>query len=166
LIGQQEGTMFVQATAKYKNADIASINTGVTNSVFIYKTNNNYYRASIYAGGVAVVIEQASVIETNAKIAVVYKSGSTSLFINGNKIQTDTTTYTFTTALNSFYLQPNWLVGLEKNEVQQSCLFPTALTDEQCSILTSDSYPTAAAAYASLGLVSESPSCLTSTTTF
>ena len=158
--------MFVQVTAKYKNADIASINTGVTNSVFIYKTNNNYYRAAIYAGGVAVTIEQASVIETNAKIAVVYKSGSTSLFINGNKIKTDTTTYTFTTALNSFYLQPNWLVGLEKNEVQQSCLFPTALTDEQCSILTSDSYPTAAAAYASLGLVSESPSCLTSTTTF
>ena len=159
--------MFVQVTAKYKNADIASINTGVTNAVYIFKTNNNYYRAVIYAGGVAVVsIEQGSVIETNAKIAVVYKSGSTSLFINGIKIQTDTTTYTFTTALNSFYFQPNYLVGLEKNEVQQSCLFPTALTDEQCSILTSDSYPTAAAAYASLGLVSESPSCLTSTTTF
>ena len=62
LIGQQEGTMFVQVTAKYKNADIAYINTGVTNAVFIYKTNNNYYRAAIYAGGVAVVIEQASVI--------------------------------------------------------------------------------------------------------
>jgi hypothetical protein len=137
LIGQTEGTMFVQVTAKYKNADIASINTGVTNAVYIFKTNNNYYRAVIYAGGAAVVIiEQASVIETNAKIAVVYKSGSTSLFINGIKIQTNTTTYTFTTALNSFYLQPNYLVGLEKNEVQQSCLFPTALTDAECIALT------------------------------
>jgi hypothetical protein len=129
--------VFVQVTAKYKNADIASINTGSTDAVYIVKTSNNYYRAIIYAGGVAVVvITQATVIETSAKIAVVYKSGSTSLFINGTKIQTDTTTYTFTTALNSFYFQPNYLIGLETNEVQQSCLFPTALTDAECQALT------------------------------
>jgi hypothetical protein len=137
LIGQTSGTVFVQVTAKYKNADIASINTGSTDAVYIVKTSNNYYRAIIYAGGVAVVvITQATVIETSAKIAVVYKSGSTSLFINGTKIQTDTTTYTFTTALNSFYFQPNYLIGLETNEVQQSCLFPTALTDAECQALT------------------------------
>jgi hypothetical protein len=138
LIGQAEGTMFVQVTAKYKNADIASINTGATNAVYIVKTSLNYYRATIYAGGVSVVaITTSTVIETSAKIAVVYKSGSTSLFINGSKIQTDTTTFTFTTALNSFYLQPNYLIGLETNEVQQSCLFPTALTDTECIALTS-----------------------------
>jgi hypothetical protein len=137
LIGQTEGTMFVQVTAKYKNADIASINTGTTNAIYIVKTSNNYYRATIYAGGVAVVtITQGAVIETSAKIAVVYKSGSTSLFVNGSKIGANTTTYTFTTALNSFYLQPNYLVGFETNEVQQSCLFPTALTDAECQALT------------------------------
>ena len=50
--------------------------------------------------------------------------------------------------------------------LNEMALFPTPLTDAQMSMLTSGVYPTAAAAYASLGLVSESPSCLTSTTTF
>ena len=93
------------------------------------------------------------------KVAIKWNGSTADVFVNGVKVVAATAfTNTAMQSISNSNTVPKYL-----NEM---ALFPTPLTDEQCSILTSDSYPTAAAAYASLGLVSESPSCLTSTTTF
>jgi hypothetical protein len=94
------------------------------------------------------------------KIAIKWNGTTADIFENGVKVIAATA---FTPTNLDFLVGNGTDVPKYINEM---ALFPTPLTDEQCSILTSDSYPTAAAAYASLGLVSESPSCLTSTTTF
>ena len=94
------------------------------------------------------------------KIAIKWNGTTADVFENGVKVVSATS---FTPTAMQNLIGDGSALTLNLNE---TALFPTPLTDAQMSMLTSDIYPTAAAAYASLGLVSESPSCLTSTTTF
>jgi hypothetical protein len=124
-------------------------NVGFTNSrMYIFKLINGAYT------------QLAATTTTTIKIAIKWNGTTADVFVNGVKVVSATA---FTTTNMEFL---NCFAADVPKYINQMALFPTPLTDEQCSIITSDSYPTAAAAYASLGLVSESPSCLTSTTTF
>jgi hypothetical protein len=91
---------------------------------------------------------------TNLKVAIKWNGSTADVFANGVKVISATA---FTeTALN--FINNG---GQATKVFNSMALFPTPLTDGEMSMLTSGVY-TPALAYAQLGLVSESPACLTS----
>ena len=89
------------------------------------------------------------------KVAIKWNGTSADVFVNGVKVVTATA---FTTTNMEFL---NGFAADVPKYINSMALFPTPLTDGEMSMLTSGVY-TPALAYAQLGLVSESPACLTS----
>jgi hypothetical protein len=90
-----------------------------------------------------------------AKIAIKWNGTTADVFVNGVKVVSATA---FTTTNMQFL---NSTGAGNPININSMALFPTPLTDGEMSMLTSGIY-TPALAYAQLGLVSESPACLTS----
>ena len=88
------------------------------------------------------------------KIAIKWNGTTADVFVNGTKV-VSATSLPFLD-LNEFGNGVNMIAT-----INSMALFPTPLTDGEMSMLTSGIY-TPALAYAQLGLVSESPACLTS----
>jgi hypothetical protein len=64
------------------------------------------------------------------KIAIKYKSGDIDVFLNGTKIESSTSSFTFTNTLNKIYIgQPN--------KLYQAMVFNEALSDSELQTLTS-----------------------------
>jgi hypothetical protein len=89
------------------------------------------------------------------KVAIKWNGTSADVFVNGVKVISATS---FTTTNMEFL---NGFAADVPKYINSMALFPTPLTDGEMSMLTSGIY-TPALAYAQLGLVSESPACLTS----
>jgi hypothetical protein len=94
-------------------------------------------------------------ITDNPKIAIKWNGTTADVFVNGIK-QVSATAFTATSMQNLITDGVNRAI-----QYNSMALFPTPLTDGEMSMLTSGVY-TPALAYAQLGLVSESPACLTS----
>jgi hypothetical protein len=90
-----------------------------------------------------------------AKIAIKWNGTTADIFVNGVKVVSN---HAYTQTL--FQALGGDGGGVPKY-INSMALFPTPLTDGECSMLTSGIY-TPALAYAQLGLVSESPACLDS----
>jgi hypothetical protein len=171
LLNPSEGTFFIEAKEfADSTSDTIQISDGTDNNNITIRYINNKIRFETGGGG---AIYRVSDIDYNLnehnKMILSWKSGSIFGFVNGTKYNLTLASGSgngIPTALNRINFSFWWGGFLFFGNLKQLSIWNTQLTDEQCSILTSDSYPTAAAAYASLGLVSESPSCLTSTTTF
>jgi hypothetical protein len=88
------------------------------------------------------------------KIAIKWNGTTADIFANGTKV-VSATSLPFLD-LNELGNGVNMIAT-----INSMALFPTPLTDGECSMLTSGIY-TPALAYAQLGLVSESPACLDS----
>jgi hypothetical protein len=111
------------------------------------------YDIFVRIGGVGTTI--FSTTETNCKLAIKWNGTTADVFQNGVKV---VSALAFTqTAMQIVSSAP---MDTPKN-INSMALFPTPLTDGECSMLTSGIY-TPALAYAQLGLVSESPACLDS----
>jgi hypothetical protein len=111
------------------------------------------YDIFVRIGGVGTTI--FSTTETNCKLAIKWNGTTADVFQNGVKV---VSALAFTqTAMQIVSSAP---MDTPKN-INSMALFPTPLTDGQCSMLTSGIY-TPTLAYAQLGLVSESPACLDS----
>jgi hypothetical protein len=91
----------------------------------------------------------------NSKVAIKWNGTTADVFVNGVKVVT-ATSFPVTNMDFLRYIQNQF-----PTYINSMALFPTPLTDGECSMLTSGVY-TPALAYAQLGLVSESPACLDS----
>jgi hypothetical protein len=116
--------------------------TGTANRLFIFKR----------IGGVNTSLYTTTT--DTAKIAFKWNGSTLDVFVNGVKVVA-ATAYTETAMQNIFTDTKT------RKYINSMALFPTPLTDGECSMLTSGVY-TPALAYAQLGLVSESPACLDS----
>jgi len=137
IIGQTEGTIFLEFKADNVSLDIIGINRSTTNGILIFKTASNLVKVQIYSGGSSTTLTNTGVLSGVIKLALVYKSRESSLFINGTKVATSTNNLSFTASLNLVEFMGNYFAGIGKNEVQQTLLFPTALSDNNCITLTS-----------------------------
>jgi len=163
LITASGGTWFVEL----KNNLIVSrdvslggifINTGTNSTAgdgFSLRNSLSTGRANInkVVGGLSATLFTINI--DTVKVAIKWNGTTADVFVNGIKVVTGTA-FTVTAMEN--------LRGEGQNRAMQFnsiALFPTPLTDGQCSMLTSGIY-TPALAYAQLSLVSESPACLTS----
>lgn len=145
LIGQTEGTLFVDFNYEKNDPNdnfiaILSDNSS-NNGVWIDVNNSNQFVAIIRTGGVSSVsfyISSTNFQFGRKKIAFSYKSGSTSLYINGAKIGvTDTNAFTFNNTVSKFNLGCFWNNSSQlNNTINSSAIFKQALTDAECIALT------------------------------
>jgi hypothetical protein len=136
------------------------LNTGVSSTIgngFVLRNpGSSLSRIGIFtvvAGGLSTNLH--TIATENAKVAFKWNGTTANIFVNGVKVVA-ATPFTPTTMENLIAEGSNRAI-----QINSMALFPTPLTDGQCSMLTSGIY-TPALAYAQLGLVSESPACLDS----
>ena len=137
IIGQTEGTIYVEGIAATINADLVGINRSTTNAIFITKSNLNSFRVYVYAGGVNLTFSDPNVNTDFYKLAITYKSGNSYLYVNGVKIgATNTSTFTFSAPLNILELAGNYFVGVNEQKIQGLIIFPTAQSEAAVAALT------------------------------
>jgi hypothetical protein len=142
LIGQTEGTIYAEVDIRaFANVGmIASISDGTNNNrLEIYKfTDSKIYFDRISATQSALTSVGSNALTAGIfKIAVAYKSGDTTMYINGAQVGT-TQTQTFT-----FASMPKINIGTSRADINQfndriraSALHPTRLTNTQLQALT------------------------------
>lgn len=137
LIGQMEGTLFVDLKSVY-NGYIGLSDNSDANSVLLsfskqYSALNFYLYANnsdiIGTGFVALPSEPM-------KLAFKYKSGEIKLFVNGILSYTNTSTFTFSNNLSFFGNRLYWGGGLFEGSINSEQLYKTALSDTECINLT------------------------------
>jgi hypothetical protein len=148
IIGQTEGTFFVDYTflgigdpiTNFSN--ILTTNKNTDSAIYILRNASNAtIRAGIIIGGSTVFNLGGgnNAINTKIKIAFVYKSGQSALFINGSKIgSTNTTAFTFTQALSEINLNDaTTYFGYQAvEEFDQAIIYKKALSDTEAEDLT------------------------------
>jgi len=139
LIGQTEGTMFVEVNLKNIDAvyRIFGISDNTTaNRIYMSIIPNNL-EVTCFSGGNLQFSNTSSVTLGRYKIALSYKLNDFKLYVNGNLVVTDT--------LASVPLCPNIYIGQRENSsgtfifnnyINSTALWKIALTDQECINLT------------------------------
>lgn len=111
IIGQTEGSFFIDMVVLSDNnisSNMFHTNKSVVDSVSIVKSNSTKKLSySIYANSVLVftlTTTNTYEIGDRLKILLIYKSGDNRLFVNGIKEDSNTTTFTFSGALDGLFL--------------------------------------------------------------
>jgi hypothetical protein len=134
LIGQTEGTLFVEAANLFPSGSrtIALLYTSGSAYYQIYINSSNQVRVDV--NGSLVFLGGSIAANTTYKIAFAYKSGEYALYINGTQIATSTST-TVPSSLTDYYLG-NSIGSEQSGAYSQALLFKTRLTNAQLAELT------------------------------
>ena len=134
LIGQTEGTLFVEAANLFLSGSrtIALLYTSGSAFYQIYLNSSNQVRVDV--NGSFLFLGGSIAANTTYKIAFAYKSGDYALYINGTQIATSAST-TVPSSLTDYYLG-NSLGSEQSGAYSQALLFKTRLTNAQLAELT------------------------------
>jgi len=145
LIGQTEGSVFIDFNYNKKDTTdnficVISNNTG-DNGIWIDLNISNIFLVLVRVGGTTVIsfgVPAASFLFGRKKIMLNYKSGNTSLFVNGVQISTTSTAaFTFPVTIGKINIGSFWNgSGHLNNEINNFYLTTTRLTDSQAIQLT------------------------------
>jgi hypothetical protein len=137
LIGQTEGTVFLDCVINTtETQDLLTIRPGGTSALAI-GTASNLILGYVLEGATVIAMSFANyAINTRYKIALAYKNGDCAFYVNGTQADTDSTAFTFSTALSSLYLGQSQYLGKQSFSDGQVVLFPTRLTNSQLAELT------------------------------
>lgn len=90
LIGQTEGTLFLDIDSAESNTEVFSLNRSTANSIFL-DTNANFYRVFTWADG-STNSQPTTIANTDRiKIAIAYKSNDFAIYANGSQVSTNNT---------------------------------------------------------------------------
>jgi hypothetical protein len=138
LIGQTEGTIFVDIDLPNNSSnDIFTFsNTGV-NDIFLASNGGNI-QARIYSNSTPLFFAQFPITSGGGrfKIAISYKSGNSSFYVNGILLSNNSGAIGFTTTLDTINLTNNQYAGLNNKKFNLVGLWKTALTNTQLAQLT------------------------------
>lgn len=134
LIGQTEGTIFVDATNLFTsgNRTLALLYTSGSAFYQVYINSSNQIRVDV--NGSFLFLGVSITANTRYKIAFAYKSGDNALYINGTQIATSAST-TIPSSLNDYYVG-NAIGSEQSGSYGQAILFPTRLTNAELASLT------------------------------
>jgi len=135
LIGQEQGTMFLEAEAQSGFRTFSICDGSTSNRITIVHNVPSDFRVIPVYGGVVGTQLSTSYTSGNIKIAVAYGGGNYSMFVNGVKINS-TSIGTFSSTLNKIDFAQGNGGNPFAGDVKQSVFFPTALTDAECIALT------------------------------
>lgn len=140
LLGQTEGTLFVQFkanTSGNNGASRFSITSGTNANWVFVGTESNNIRGYVRANASVVFSDSTVALTGNDKIALAYKSGSIALYINGAQVATSTNTLTFSATLDDISTGVAGSYAVDETvAVSQMLVFPTRLTNAQLAELT------------------------------
>ena len=138
LIGQTEGTVFVELYNQLIDSTIIFLNKNNTNSIVIQTTPTNII-ARCYANSVSILLIAGvfTVKNEKLKVAIKYSSAGAKIFVNGILKATNVNPVVFTAAITEINFNDGVILNLNQtiynNGVQ---LYKTALTDTECITLT------------------------------
>jgi hypothetical protein len=137
LIGQTEGTIFVDVQDLAQETFLFSFNESTSSSVSILKNSSNQIQCQVW-GSVLVTIFSSAVSNIRLKIAFAYKSGSVAVYINGVQAGTSATTFTLGTTMDTIYLpyRGTYYAISQTALYNQVGLFKTRLTNAELASLT------------------------------
>ena len=135
IFNDSEGVLYVDVDfLTLSGNDYFGLNNGTNNErILIQRSTNNI---SIFINNSGNL--NTSLTSTINKIAVSYKANDYKLYLNGNKVDTDTSSSVTPSGLNIFGFQLGGGFGLYfYGNAKQVLYFPTVLTDTQLAELTS-----------------------------
>ena len=143
LIGQTEGTIFVEFVPKVVNSDIIRMTEDINtfnNGFFIFINTPGNLQCSIRANGVTSANHIIPVNISNTpiyKVAIKYSSGNTKIFVNGILRITNTTVYTFSVPVTRIQMDnAQWTSNNQTRAITNVSLWKTQITDAQAIQLT------------------------------
>jgi hypothetical protein len=141
LIGQTEGTLFVEFSAQPEGVSDAriSISDGSSNNWIFLSKDGIYYRAFIRASGTLIIsnISEEILDSSVVKMAIAYKSGEIAYYFNGT-LRSSSNSFSFNPTLDSLIIGNTNIASVvsEAIKINQLLLFPTRLTNAQLAELT------------------------------
>ena len=142
LIGQTEGTIYLEVEAPTATNDVVAIQRQTLGTslasgdyIMLQKTPTNLYRFVVAVGGsLSFTITQSAPPTTSfVKIAMAYRgtsSASSAFFINGTQVGSDnTTTFSFPPSIQNIEFVGNQLVGAQTIRIRAFTLYPTRLSN-------------------------------------
>jgi hypothetical protein len=138
LIGQTEGTVFIEYYNQLINSTVLFLNKNLTNSILI-NTSPTFIQCFLVCNGIQFSVLASSYLIKNEKLKVVikYSSAGAKIFVNGILKATNVNAIVFTASIADVNLNDGSVVNsnqtIYNNGVQ---LYKTALTDTECINLT------------------------------
>lgn len=140
LIGQTEGTIYLEVEAPTANNDVVviqrqTLGTSLTSGdyIMLQKISTNLYRFIVVVGGsISFSITQSAPPTTSfVKIAMAYRGSSpasSAFFINGTQVGSDnTTTFSFPPSIQNIEFIGNQLVGAQTIRLRAFGIYPTRI---------------------------------------
>ena len=138
-IGQTEGVLYIECESNNGEDDVFNINRSAANAITVYKNANNAYLGRIYHSSTSIIFTSASGVTGTVKIAIAYKSGDSTMYLNGSRVGTlNTTAITFGAALNYLGVDKSsaFFSGIKPSRIRAVALYNTRLTDAELATLT------------------------------
>jgi hypothetical protein len=140
LIGQTEGVLFADVILPSTNdSGRVLVISGGSNRVGITLSGTTAGFFIVTGGGGVIFSSVAAVTGPNFKMALAYKSGASTLYVNGVSILSTTGAFSFNATVDTIYLGQSELTpGTGQNGQRQSeaLLFKNALTSSELISLT------------------------------
>jgi hypothetical protein len=138
-IGQTEGVLYIECESNIAEDDVFFINRSTANGIALYKNASNAYIGRVFYSSSSILFTSSSNITGMVKIAIAYKSGDSTMYLNGSRVGTlNTTAITFGAALDSLAINKSagLISGLKPNRIRAVALYTTRLTDSELAALT------------------------------
>ena len=138
-IGQTEGVLYIECESNDGLDDVIFVNRSVSNGIALYKNASNAYIGRIFHSSASILFTSANNITGMVKIAIAYKSGDSTMYLNGSRVGTlNTGAITFNAALNSLVIEKSagFISGIKSNRIRAVALYNTRLTNAELATLT------------------------------
>jgi hypothetical protein len=141
LIGQTEGTLFLEFSTQPEGGDDSriSISDGSSNNWIFLSKDGPEYRALIRASNSVIYsnIDEDILDSSVVKMAIAYKSGEIAYYFNGT-LRSSSSSFSFDATLDSLIIGNTNTASVvdEAIKINQLLLFPTRLTNAQLAELT------------------------------
>jgi hypothetical protein len=137
-IGQTEGVLYIECQSDNGVDDVIFINQLVSDSIVLTKNGSNSYIGQIYHSSTLISFTSASDVTGMVKIAIAYKSGNSTMYLNGSRAGTlNTTAITFGGALSRIGVSKSaFFAGAKPSRIRAIATYTTRLTDSELAALT------------------------------
>jgi hypothetical protein len=139
LIGQTEGTIFVDIYNQLLDSTLLCINKNNANGIFIDISKTGTIIGRYYANSILTFTSATTYTTFNQRIKVALKYGSfgIKLFVNGVLKGTNSTSIAFTSSLSEIFLNDGVVVNFNEKIINNNVqVYKNALTDTECINLT------------------------------
>jgi len=137
LIGQTEGTLFLEIENSSNSTEIFSLDANTNNSIFL-RSVNNLYGAYMWSDGVVWSPTTSVNINDRIKIAIAYQTDNFAVYANGVQVATNNSlTWTPNQSLDRLlFNKGGWIAGSGQAQYNQVLLFKERLSNADLATLT------------------------------